>query len=516
MAAEIHDNYIPGGTLDHYAENEAGNIWYPVGQVFEAWATGGRDATDYAVAMVGDAGGNFVGTFDVNTSAGHYYVITKIRAGASAAAADNVKGSGEIWWNGTSEETQAEYELNAYDGPTNAEMELRTILAADYTVVSDLGTVQTADHTTAIADIPTNAELASAFTEIKGATWASGTDTLEAIRDRGDAAWTTGAGSTPPTVEQIRTEMDSNSTQLAAIVEDTNELQTNQYAWATATGFAVAGDAMTLADDAITASKYDQTTAFPLATEDSSATASTALNAVADNVTIFNLALGLLDEYKVIDGDTSSKQYDLCNRYYGQALQKALSKHPWNEAMKDTVIMQESVGPVGRLTYRYAVPSDSLQVRAIGHDLKHWEVKNGYIQTDYTRIPDVWATATAYVAGQYVQYNNITYLCDTSHTSSTWAADTANWTSQGDDYGVIDVEYIYLLTDTTLMSANLIDTIAQELAIKIATGITGNADAKRLLLEEYKTDILPSARSIDSVEGRLKPIYNSKWLRSRS
>jgi hypothetical protein len=35
-----------------------------------------------------------------------------------------------------------------------------------------------------IADIPTNAELASAFTEIKGATWSAATDTLEHIRDK--------------------------------------------------------------------------------------------------------------------------------------------------------------------------------------------------------------------------------------------------------------------------------------------------------------------------------------------
>lgn len=39
-------------------------------------------------------------------------------------------------------------------------------------------------------DAPTATEMTAAFTEIKGATWAS-TDTLEAIRDRGDVAWTT-------------------------------------------------------------------------------------------------------------------------------------------------------------------------------------------------------------------------------------------------------------------------------------------------------------------------------------
>ena len=42
-------------------------------------------------------------------------------------------------------------------------------------------------------DPPTNTEMVAAFTEIKGATWAA-TDTLEAIRDRGDSAWITATG----------------------------------------------------------------------------------------------------------------------------------------------------------------------------------------------------------------------------------------------------------------------------------------------------------------------------------
>jgi hypothetical protein len=74
-------------------------------------------------------------------------------------------------------------------------------------------------------DSATNTEMVAAFTEIKGATFSGASDSLEAIRDRGDAAWTTGAGGSSPTVIQIRQEMDSNSTKLAAIVADTNELQ---------------------------------------------------------------------------------------------------------------------------------------------------------------------------------------------------------------------------------------------------------------------------------------------------
>lgn len=65
-------------------------------------------------------------------------------------------------------------------------------------LASVLGTPAGASVSADIADIPTNAELATAFTEIKGATWAT-TDTLEAIRDRGDAAWITATGFATPT-----------------------------------------------------------------------------------------------------------------------------------------------------------------------------------------------------------------------------------------------------------------------------------------------------------------------------
>jgi len=116
MSAEIKADYIPGGSLDQYVKNAASETWYPTGQVFEDWDDSARGATDYAVAMDGDDGGHFVGDFDTNIPAGHYYITTKIRAGASAADGDSTFGSGEIWWDGSAEQTQAEYELAAY-GP---------------------------------------------------------------------------------------------------------------------------------------------------------------------------------------------------------------------------------------------------------------------------------------------------------------------------------------------------------------------------------------------------------------
>jgi hypothetical protein len=60
-------------------------------------------------------------------------------------------------------------------------------IAGTITTLDDLDTAQDTQHGT------TRTAVTTAFTEIKGATWSGTTDTLEAIRDRGDAAWVTGS-----------------------------------------------------------------------------------------------------------------------------------------------------------------------------------------------------------------------------------------------------------------------------------------------------------------------------------
>jgi hypothetical protein len=73
---------------------------------------------------------------------------------------------------------------------------LDTQLSGIDSAVTGLNDLSTADIDARLAayDAPTHAELAAAFTEIKGATWSAATDTLEALRDRGDAAWATATG----------------------------------------------------------------------------------------------------------------------------------------------------------------------------------------------------------------------------------------------------------------------------------------------------------------------------------
>jgi hypothetical protein len=62
------------------------------------------------------------------------------------------------------------------DIPTVSEFEARTIVSANYATAANLATI------------------VSHLTDVKGATFSGATDSLEAIRDRGDTAWATATG----------------------------------------------------------------------------------------------------------------------------------------------------------------------------------------------------------------------------------------------------------------------------------------------------------------------------------
>lgn len=155
-----------------------------------------------------------------------------------------------------------------------------------------------ADKAIANYDAPTATEMTAAFTEIKGATWAS-TDSLEAIRDKlpanledmsitdttglvditqtaADKAWGTAArvltantNLNDPTAATIADAVWDEAatghtdagkagqqmwTDVDAILADTGELQTNQGNWLTATGFSThaAADVWTVGTRALT------------------------------------------------------------------------------------------------------------------------------------------------------------------------------------------------------------------------------------------------------------------------
>jgi len=105
MANEIHVDYTSGNTLYAVVRNSTGEVWYAVGQAFEAWGTGSRAADDYDISLTDKSGSRYVGSFDGNIPAGRYSVQAFLQPGANPADGDNLVGSGEIVWSGVGEIT---------------------------------------------------------------------------------------------------------------------------------------------------------------------------------------------------------------------------------------------------------------------------------------------------------------------------------------------------------------------------------------------------------------------------
>ncbi len=250
------------------------------------------DAGDYSIVNCqSGVAGDGAPTLDMGAAIGASTVSFRRWSGGitinNLAAGDVVTVSGEL---GT-------VTLNGADAQVEIRGTYKALvnnLTGSPTVNVD-GAILAADVAAILVD--TSTTLPARFDGVEGATFNTSTDSLEAIRDRGDAAWTTGAGGSAPTVVEIREEMDANSTQLAAIVGDTNELQTNQGNWITATGFSthaatdiVSAGAITTLSGAVvnvdlvdvTTTNTDMISASPTAIENADALLNRDLSAVSD------------------------------------------------------------------------------------------------------------------------------------------------------------------------------------------------------------------------------------------
>ena len=101
MANEIQVVAEAGLTLYFHVRQTDGDVWYPVGVVFENYGTSG-DSDDYDIALVDHEVGLYVGTFPAAiTTAGEYIIVVLEQLGANPADADLILGSQSFAWGGT-------------------------------------------------------------------------------------------------------------------------------------------------------------------------------------------------------------------------------------------------------------------------------------------------------------------------------------------------------------------------------------------------------------------------------
>lgn len=258
--------------------------------------------------------------------------------------------------------------------------------------------------------------------------------------------------------------------------------------------------------------------------------------ALSDAEVMYNLSLGLIGEYEVTEGDTTSKQAILCIRYYEDARDETLADHPWNFATMDVILYEDTDRPIFGYDRKYTKPTDCLRVLSVdnstGSDVSRnqagipaWEVKGDYIHADAGAAPPSWSSARAYYDGQFFTSANVTYEVLVSHTSDATGANEAariavdvaagNIESKGGDYKIVYVEYIFQETDLDNWSPKAKYALSVNLASKVITGLTGDTRGKEGLINEYNGLVMPQARSTDAAEGKPRPIFHSEWLRSR-
>lgn len=258
--------------------------------------------------------------------------------------------------------------------------------------------------------------------------------------------------------------------------------------------------------------------------------------ALSDAEIMYNLSLGLVGEYRITEGDTTSKQAILCIRYYTEAQNEVLEDHPWNFAKKDVILYEYTDRPIFGYDRKYATPSDYVRILTVdnqtGSDVSRkqagvpaWEVKGNYIHADAGASPPSWSSGKVYYVGQFFTSSSVTYEVLKTHTSDATGANEAaqiavdvaalNIESKGGDYEIVCVEYIWKQVDMDEWSAKAKAALTVLLASKIVVGLSGTIKDKEAFINEYYGLVMPHARSADAAEGKPRPIFRSSWLAAR-
>lgn len=247
----------------------------------------------------------------------------------------------------------------------------------------------------------------------------------------------------------------------------------------------------------------------------------------AANILVCNQALGLLGAKAIVlSGTTANHTY--CTTFFDDSRDEILASHPWNYARKRGNAIQ-TTDPLFGYDNAFTKPSDCLRVWKIADDqAAEFRVEGSLILTDEGETPPDWADETAYIVGQMVSNDDVTYLCKVAHTSGdddeepgTGANTSSYWTSQTGDYKYLEVEYIYQVTDVSSYPPFLAWCVVLNLAIKLASPIQQVSTAQASTLQGMlwggpkNYGYMSQARSQDAQESGGVAIKTNLFLDAR-
>lgn len=159
----------------------------------------------------------------------------------------------------------------------------------------------------------------------------------------------------------------------------------------------------------------------------------------------------------------SSKEAKLCNLRYERCRDIVLRAHPWNFAIKRSILAPDVTAPAFDYTYLTPFPSDAIRILGIGPS-----------GTDYR------------IEGR-------------------------NFVSDND---AIECRYVYQVTDPTIIDDLAIECMALRLAADLAYPLMQSSSLQKNMWDMYK-DALRQAKSVDGKEELPQEMEMSLWLDAR-
>lgn len=254
-----------------------------------------------------------------------------------------------------------------------------------------------------------------------------------------------------------------------------SEVGTGQYSIAmTAADLDTAGDLRYY----ITATGCDPTDFIDQVT--AQGTAAAALVATASDVAIANRVLVAVGHDQVLTTLTDSatkKAERTIYRVYAALRDAEIAAHWWNFAKAETSISADSTAPAWRFPYRYALPTDFLQIITV----------NSYMPTQ---------GQDDYITGDTSFYT----------ISGTWIETVFP--------SPLPIEYIRRVTDATLFTPLFTQALVMRIAVEVCESLAQDTTKKSTLEQQYLKAVRDALRSNEIQEPPMN-FTDDTWLASR-
>lgn len=191
---------------------------------------------------------------------------------------------------------------------------------------------------------------------------------------------------------------------------------------------------------------------------------------MASEVQICNKALQLIKHSKQISALTEgTKEANACEAIYEDLRDLLLERHTWNFATKRAQLARETDTPAFEWDYQYALPSDFIRATSVhqnsdARDRLPYKLEGGKVLTDATEC----------------------YM-----------------------------RYVYRVSDPNQMTPSFREALSFLIASYLATSIGQSRSLSRELQNEFATEHLPTAKSVDALQDDPDQLPESSWVSVR-